>query len=166
MEDRTWTALKLAGLFAGLGVLVSRFTVLQWLDAQSAVVLFFLWYLVLYVFLNVIAWAVEEDWEPRHAGVTLGILLLVFAAGIVLYWPTSTYAVLAAGEDPSQVPSFVLATEDEVVYQGWYALGVRDLTALGILTYGLTPFLLVFAAVTLISPEAVQEALSRLFGGA
>ena len=133
MEDGTRTALKVAGVFAGLGVLVSRFTVLQFLDAQSAVVLFFLWYAVLYVFLNVLAIVVGEDgfWEPKYGRVTLGIVLIVFAAGIVLYWPTSTYAVLATGADPSQVPSYVLATEDELVYQGWRSAGVEDLTLLG-----------------------------------
>ncbi len=163
MEDRTWTALKLAGVVAGLGILVSRFVVIQWLGQQGAVVLFILWWLVLYVFVNVLAYAVQEDWEPSYARVSLGILMIAFAIGIVLYWPTSTYAVLASGGDPSQVPSFVLATEDEVTYQAWWVLGVRDLTALGILTYGLTPFLLIFAGVSLISPEAVGDALSRLF---
>jgi uncharacterized membrane protein len=168
MKDSTWTALKIAGLFAGLGILVSRFFVLHWLSGQAAVVLFFLWYAVLFGFTQVVAMALDEQsagvWEPRHLAIGLAVVLLVFAAGIVLYWPTSTYSVLAAGQDPSQVPSYVLATEDEVVYQGWYALGVHDLTALGILTYGLTPFLLVFVAVTLLKPETVQDALSRLFG--
>ncbi len=166
-SERTWTALKVAAVFAGLGVLVSRAFVLQWLSGQAAVALFFLWYAVLFAFTQVIAMALDEQamdlWEPRHLAVGLAVVMLVFAAGIVLYWPTSTYAVLATGGDPSQVPSYVLATEDEVTYWGWWSLGVRDLTALGVLTYGVTPFLLVFAAVTLLRPETVQDAIANVF---
>lgn len=157
--------LGIALLLGGLGFIVSRPTVLLFLDAQSPVSAFVLWYLLFFAYIQAASLVLFHRIDVGTFRGGIGILMLTFAWGIVAYFPASGYALIAIGQSSSQVPSFLLASEDELTYLFWHGLlpGLANYWA-GILTYVITPAALGVAAVFVIGPRRILTAFSRLLG--
>ena len=120
--NRLWTAAKIALVVGGLGLLLSRFFVIRWASAQTPAVLLLVWYGVLFAITQVVFPLVlgnEGIWDPHHAQVGLGFVLVWFAIGIVAYFPASTYSVLVSGANPAAIPPYLISSEDQVTYQAW-----------------------------------------------
>ncbi len=226
-QDRLRTAAKVALVVGGLGFLISRVFVIRWASSQSPLVLVAAWYGILFALTQVVFPLVLGDesglWEPHHAVVGLGFVLVWFAIGIVAYFPASTYSILVSGANPAAIPPYLISTEDQLTYAFWSAafpglgaVGVNviagflvglvgavllalwldgrlvdtdpegaswkagavlvaigfviavlpiplppegGLWVLGVLTYAVTPIVLVFAGVLLMRPEDVEAAV-------
>ena len=154
-------ALILAVSVGIMGFIVSNAAVLQWLATQSPTVDFFLWYGLLSVWLAVVYWALFH----KHITVKLdaALLLFWFALGTVIYWAASDAALMNAGlPSGGSVPSFLLASEDQVISQAFLSLGAAPWLAV-ILTYVVVPAVLVFIAV-LLAKKGGANLIKGLFG--
>lgn len=157
------TVILTALLFAGIGLFTSRPQVLQWLNTQSPETAFFLWYILLFAFVEISSLVLFKRLDLSSLRIGVGVVMLVFAVGIVLYFPASTYSLIAVGANPSGTPSFLLASEDQFAYDVWHTfLPWVGNDILGILVYGLTPFLLVILAASVISPAKFSRAVKGL----
>ncbi len=155
-------AAKAAIVVGAMGLVVSRVSVLRWLNGESALVAFVLWYALFYVWIILAYVFLFGHIDPRIFRVSLGITLIGFALGIVLYWPASDYALQVVGANPSGTPSFLLATEDQVTLMFWSGVGVSDTFLLGILTYVITPIALILVAAMVITPTRFKNAIKAL----
>ncbi len=163
LRPSTKFAIKTALLLAGFGLLFSRFAFIQFLNREQALTLLLLWYVVLFAFIQVGSYYLFHRVNTDTMRVGVGLVLLWFAAGIVIYWPASEYSILVVGGDPASVPPYLIATEDELAFYFWFhVLNVKDLFWSGVLTYAVAPFLLVLAAVFLVTPESFRRAVKEI----
>jgi len=158
--------LVLALLVGGLGFIVSRPLILRWLSEQSPITAFFLWYVLFFAYIQVVSLVLFRRLDMRSLEAGLGIVLIVFALGIVLYWPASDYALRVVGGSES-APSFLLATEDQITFQFWSSVlpGLGN-DVLGVLTYAVTPALLILLASFFIAPSRFRQAVWHVLRGA
>lgn len=152
MRQSTVVALKAAVAIGLLGFLISRWYVIRFADTQSAVVLLALWYVVFFAFINLTVFWIWRVWDFRTLRASLGLLLLWFGALVAFYWPASQYTVLVTGAPPP--PSVLLATEDDLVFEGWFLLlGTRSLDAVAPALALAGAFLLSFSLFFLLHPR-------------
>ena len=160
------------GLFlAGLGYLGSARFILVYLDTQTALAAFLLWYVLFYLYILIVGFVLFHGLErgvwrmlqPRHLRVTFGIVIFTFAVGIVLYWAASGWSLRAVGLSTGSVPPFLIASEDGVTYSFWNLFLPPDPS--GWMTYYVTPFVLGFIATYVLTPQKTTQALKMTFGG-
>ncbi len=157
------TAVVVAFLLGALGLFTSRPQVLQWLNGQGPIVAFLLWYVLLFTFIQIGSFLMFHKFDIRTIELGLGVILIAFAGGIVLYWPASDYSLSEVGANPSGVPSFLIASEDQLVYVLWRGLLPGASTdILGLLTYVLTPIVLVLVSGIFIAPRQLTAAFRGL----
>lgn len=155
----------LALLLGFLGLIVSRPELLNWLNSQNANVDFVLWYVLLFAYIQFASLILFHRFDLATLRGGVGVLILIFAWGIVSYWPASGYSLAAVGANFNGTPSFLVASEDQLTYAGWQTLlpWLANFW-LGVLTYILTPILLGLAAVAIIGPRRALRAFSDLLG--
>lgn len=159
----TRTAFLTVLLFAGLGLIISRPIVLLFLNTQSPEVAFFLWYLLLFAYIEFASFVIFRRFDLSAIRGGLGIIILVFGAGIIFYWAASGYALTVVGANPQGTPPFLLASEDQLVYNLWRtALPFVGNDALGFLTYVVTPALLVLLSSFILSPKVFDRTVKSI----
>ena len=144
---------------------------LQFLNSLNPVMILLIWYMVLGYLIWILFQKGNERWGYRSLtpGQIAGILLLVFAVMIVLR-VESPWAAAAIGQNPSQVPAILYASEDGVTYMIWDQLtkGLGDgpilwyqtrAELLADLTYIATPVILTLLASVLMTPRQFQRQL-------
>ena len=163
MKASTWFALKFALLVGALGLIVSYGPLLAWLATQDPAVDFALWYALL------AAWVAAAYYvlfgKLISVKLDAALLILYFALGTVLYWAASQAALTNAGiSTGGSIPSFLLASEDQIISEGFLALGL-PVWLVVVLTYGVVPAVLVFISVAIIAPNRSRSAVRKIFGG-
>jgi len=141
-------AFRRAILFAlaigGLGFIVSNATVLQFLAAQNPSVDFILWYGLLAIWSAAVYYILFGRLISVRTDVAF--LMFYFAIGTVFYWAASDAALQNAGiQSGGNVPSFLLASEDQLISSFFLWLGASPALAVA-LTYWVIPPVLVFLA--------------------
>lgn len=155
-------ALEMGGLVAVLGFIVSNPTLLFWLASQDPILDFFLWYGVLAVWVAAAYWVLFR--APIRLNIDIALLILYFAFGTVFYWAASDAALLNAGISPqtvSNIPAFLLASEDQLISSAFMALGASPALAVP-LTYWVVPALLVILALGFIAPNRAGSLLKKI----
>jgi len=156
-------AVLVAFLLGGLGFFTSRPFLLQWLNTQNPILAFLLWYVLLFSFVQLGSLLIFHRLDYTTLRLGIGILVIAFAGGIVLYWPASTYSLNVVGATQAGTPSFLIASEDQLVYSFWqFFLPFASNDALGILTYAITPALLVLIAGLFVAPRQFSAAFRGL----
>ena len=162
---------RVAAILGMMGWLFSRGCMLQFLNSLNPIMILFIWYMVLGYLIWILFQRGGERWGYRSLtlGQIAGILLLVFAVMIVLR-VESPWAAAAIGQNPSQVPAILYASEDGVTYMIWDQLtkGLGDgpilwyqtrAELLADLTYIATPVILTLLASVLMTPRQFQRQL-------
>ncbi len=156
--------LVVAFLFGGLGLIVSRPEILSWVDSQGPVIAFVAWYVLFFAYLQFTSVVIAHRIDLGTLRASVGIVILIFAFGIVDYFPASQYSLIVVGANPAAVPSFLIASEDQLTYVFWNAIlpGFPNFW-MGILIYFVTPIILVIVAAFVIGPRNLVRSAQLLF---
>lgn len=153
--------LKLAVLLAMLGFIFSTKFFVDWLNSIEPWLGLAQWYIfmgfILHFFLDMIGFQVKSFKIRSDALSILGLLLVLFAFGIVTNWIESPLADIYAGGTGENLPNALLASEDGVTWLFWSrTVGIIDIETVKILTYIVTPFMLSMLGGLLISGKKLN----------
>ncbi|MGC8974128.1 MAG: hypothetical protein ACP5KY_08000 [Thermoproteus sp.] len=105
-----------------VGLLWSRQSVVALFSSIHPLYVLVLWYAVYGAFIYFVLRGVPLAGKRFGVSETAVVVLLTFAFLIVFNQVESPYAAIAAGRDPSAVPSLLYATEDGVVFMAWQSV--------------------------------------------
>ena len=145
--------LKIALLFGLFGLFMSRPVVISYIASLTPGYALLLWYILFGIFLTLLGYSVLQGrWNLRY---TFASLMVMWAIGIILYYPVSEYSWNITGAHLTGIES---ATEDAVTYSFLtHTIGLDD--SAGLLTYVFIPVILILIAGYVVAPRLFNQIL-------
>ena len=141
----TWREFLLAFALALLGFVLSTKVWLKFLDSQSILINFVIYYIILYGVLFILSklGLVIFGFRIKNVLQTFGLLLITFSFFICVDWESPYVQYVTHGADSVKNVSVVyFGAEDGVTWSFWEWIGVQSYTINRWLTFIITPFLL------------------------
>lgn len=139
----TWREFALAFALSILGFLLSTRFWLKFLDSQSVLLNFVIYYIILYGVLFILSklGLVIFGFRIKNVLQTFGLLLITFSFFIVVDWESPYVNIITHGS-AENVSVVYFGSEDGVAWNFWEWIGVQSVMLNRWLTYIITPFLL------------------------
>jgi|WetSurMetagenome_2_1015567.scaffolds.fasta_scaffold270163_2 hypothetical protein len=135
--------IQLAIAFGVLGFIFSMRQWIKFLDQQSVLMGFLIYYGIIYLSLLLLAKLgfVIMGTKMKHWPQALGLLLIMFSFFVIFNWESPYVNIVAKGNADNVSPVYFQA-EDGITWSFWNdTLGVKDVEQLRLLTFVLTPML-------------------------
>lgn len=153
----TSSEIKLAIVFAGLGFIFSSRSWLLWLNSFDPIKGLFIYYIILYISIfilskfNLIIYKFRIE-KPLQV---LGLLLITFAFFILVDWESAYVQYITTGSTEGASVIFYQC-EDGATWYFWYnVMNVKNIEMARILTYVITPFVLVLIGSYFVSKPTI-----------
>ena len=143
----------LAIVFSVMGFVISSREVIMFMNGLNPIAGLVLFYGILYGSLYILSYAglIIYKFKIDNPIKILGLLLITFAFFIIVNWESAYIQFVTMGNMGGASPMF-LQSEDGAVWYFWYdIMNVNNIEIARLLTYVLTPFLLVLIGSLMVS---------------